>query len=51
MKIMSKSPSRHLVRLQGILKLTEKEKKINIFACFITNFGITMYKLSGNFSG
>jgi hypothetical protein len=33
MKIMSKSPSRHLVRLQGKLKLTEKEK-IYIHVCF-----------------
>jgi hypothetical protein len=30
MKIMSKSPSRHHVRLQGKLKLTDKEKHLHI---------------------
>jgi hypothetical protein len=39
MKITSKSPSRHLVRLQGKLKLAEKEK-IKVFLSFYHIFSI-----------
>lgn len=37
MKIMSKSPSRQTVRLEGKLKLTEKEKNC-LFLSFQFNF-------------
>jgi len=40
LKITSKSPSRHLVRLQGKLKLTEKEKQ-----CVYVNFHYIFSKL------
>jgi hypothetical protein len=38
-KIMSKSPSQHLVTLQGKLKVTEKEKNLHIRK-FLLHFSI-----------
>jgi len=35
MKIMSKSPIQLLVRLQGKLKVTEKEKNLHILKCLL----------------
>jgi hypothetical protein len=40
LKIVSKSPSQHLVRIEGKLKLTEKEN--NLYVLF-TLFNIPMY--------
>ena len=47
MKIMSKSSSRHLVRLQGKLKLTEKEKDLDIrkFLLYFPIFQWTSHQL------
>jgi hypothetical protein len=47
MKIMSKSSSRHLVRLQGKLKLTEKEKHLDIrkFLLYFPIFQWTSHQL------
>jgi len=48
MKIMSKSPSRHLVRLQRNMKPSEK---IYVFASFYCFFNTPTYKLPADFSG
>jgi hypothetical protein len=50
MNIMSKSPSRHLVRLQGKLKL--KNKKVSTYSpVFIIFFNTPIYYSADNFSG
>jgi hypothetical protein len=45
MKIMSKSPCRHLVKLQGKLKVTEKEKNLHIckFLLYFSIFQCTCH--------
>jgi hypothetical protein len=45
MKIISKSPGRHLVTLQGKLKLTEKENNLHIhkYLLYFSKFQCTSH--------
>jgi hypothetical protein len=45
MKIVSKCPRRYLVRLEGKMKLTKKEK------IYVVVFSVPVYQSSTDFSG